>query len=188
MKTFTRCACWSNTGEDTIFTYVMYFEMKLGMLAQICTDIQELRSIWVLVCHTIIIVIDVTSLLPLWSCRINHNISATRTQPILADRQTDGRTDTLLPVGLGNLKLVPPGKQNLFGPTAREKLSPTSMCFLVPKKHLSKILWCFQNIMMLLKGYCRIEKIIVSLSLSNLFLPNSNSFPTNSNIAETATF
>ncbi len=37
------------------------------------------------------------------------------------------------------------------------------------------------------KGYCRIEKIIVSLSLSNLFSPNSNSFPMNSNIAETAT-
>jgi hypothetical protein len=39
---------------------------------------------------------------------------------------------------------------------------------------------------MLFKGYCRIEKVIVSLSLSNLFSPNSNSFPMNSNIAETA--
>ncbi len=46
------------------------------------------------------------------------------------------------------------------------------MCFLVPKKHISKILWCFQNIMMLFQGYCCIEKIIVSLSLSNLFSPN----------------
>jgi hypothetical protein len=32
--------------------------------------------------------IDVTSLLRLWSCHINHNISATQTQPILTDRQT----------------------------------------------------------------------------------------------------
>ncbi len=40
---------------------------------------------------------------------------------------------------------------------------------------------------MLFKGYCCIEKIIVSLSLSNLISPNSNSFPMNSNIAETKT-
>ncbi len=40
------------------------------------------------------------------------------------------------------------------------------MCFLVQKKHLSKILWRFQNITTLFKGYCRIEKIIVFLSLS----------------------
>ena len=36
-----------------------------------------------------------------------------------------------------------------------------------------------------LNGHCHIEKIIVSLSHSNLFLPNSNSFPLNSDIAET---
>ncbi len=41
--------------------------------------------------------------------------------------------------------------------------------------------------MTLFKGHRRIEKIIVSLSLSNLFSPNSNSFPMNSNIAATAT-
>ncbi len=40
---------------------------------------------------------------------------------------------------------------------------------------------------MLFKGYCRIEMIIVSLSLSNLYSPNSNSFLMNLNIAETAT-
>ncbi len=40
-------------------------------------------------------VIDVTLLLHLWSCRINHNISATQTQPYL--------TDTLIQCGLGNL-------------------------------------------------------------------------------------
>jgi hypothetical protein len=38
--------------------------------------------------------------------------------------------------------------------------------------------------MTLLNGQCHIEKIIVSLSLSNLFLPNSNLFPLNSNITE----
>ena len=38
---------------------------------------------------------------------------------------------------------------------------------------------------MLLNGLCHIEKIIVSLPLSNLFLPNSNLFPLNSKIAET---
>ena len=32
---------------------------------------------------------------------------------------------------------------------------------------------------MLLNGHCHIEMIIVSLSLSNLFLPNSNLFPLN---------
>jgi hypothetical protein len=42
-------------------------------------------------------VIDVTSLLHLWSCRINHNISATQTQPYKMDRQTD----TLIRCGLG---------------------------------------------------------------------------------------
>ncbi len=31
------------------------------------------------------------------------------------------------------------------------------MCFLVPKKNLSKILWRFRNIMTLFKGYCCIE-------------------------------
>jgi hypothetical protein len=40
-------------------------------------------------------VIDVTLLLHLWSCRINHNISATRMQLYL--------TDTLIRCGLGNL-------------------------------------------------------------------------------------
>jgi len=35
-----------------------------------------------------------------------------------------------------------------------------------------------------LNGHCHIEKIIVSLSLPNLFLPNSNLFPLNSNIAD----
>jgi hypothetical protein len=50
-------------------------------------------------------VIDVTSLLHLWSCCINQNISAKRTQPY----RTDGQTDTLIWCGLGNqLKLVPP--------------------------------------------------------------------------------
>ncbi len=78
-------------------------------------------------------------------------------------------------------------QQKKNAPAARDKLSPTSMCFLVQKKHLSKILWRFRNITTLFNGYWRIEKIIVSLSLSNLFSPNSNSFPTNSNIAETAT-
>ncbi len=39
--------------------------------------------------------IDVTLLLHLWSCCINHNISATQTQPYL--------TDTLIWCGLGNL-------------------------------------------------------------------------------------
>ncbi len=45
-------------------------------------------------------VIDVTSLLHLWSCCINHNISATQTQPILTDRQMDGRTHTHAARGL----------------------------------------------------------------------------------------
>ena len=39
--------------------------------------------------------------------------------------------------------------------------------------------------MMLLNGHCHhVKKMIVSLSLSNLFLPNSTLFPLNSNIAE----
>jgi hypothetical protein len=36
-----------------------------------------------------------TLLLHLWSCHINHNVSATQTQPYL--------TDTLIRCGLGNL-------------------------------------------------------------------------------------
>ena len=43
----------------------------------------------------IILVIDVTSLLRLWSCRINHNTSATRTQPYRTDGRTDRLTNTL---------------------------------------------------------------------------------------------
>ena len=42
------------------------------------------------------------------------------------------------------------------------------------------------DIMTLCTDHCHIEKIIVSLFLSNLFSPNSSLFPLNSNIAETA--
>jgi hypothetical protein len=38
-------------------------------------------------------VIDVASLLRLWSCRTNHNVSATRTQPYPTDGQTDRLTN-----------------------------------------------------------------------------------------------
>ena len=56
---------------------------------------------------------------------------------------------------------------------------------LVPKSYLSEILWRFRNIMTLFKGPLSYQKIIGSPSLSILFLPNSNSFPLNSNIADT---
>ncbi len=42
--------------------------------------------------NKIILVIDVTSLLRLWSCHINHNISATQMQPYGTDGRTDGQT------------------------------------------------------------------------------------------------
>jgi hypothetical protein len=45
-------------------------------------------------------VIDVTSLLRLWSCRINHNISATQMQPYGTDGRTDRLTNTLASRGL----------------------------------------------------------------------------------------
>jgi hypothetical protein len=45
-------------------------------------------------------VIDVTSLLRLWSCHTNHNISATRTQPYPTDGQTDRLTNTFALHGL----------------------------------------------------------------------------------------
>ena len=50
--------------------------------------------------NKIILVNDVTSLLRLWSCHINHNISATQTQPYGTDRQTDRLTNTLALRGL----------------------------------------------------------------------------------------
>jgi hypothetical protein len=50
--------------------------------------------------NKIILVIDVTSLLRLWSCRISHNISATRTQPYGTDGQTDRLTNTIALHGL----------------------------------------------------------------------------------------
>jgi hypothetical protein len=52
-------------------------------------DIQELRSIWVLVCHTIII------LWLMWHrCYVcDQNICATQMQPYQTDRQTDRQTD-----------------------------------------------------------------------------------------------
>ncbi len=58
---------WRNTGEDT---YLPKCRMS----------------------HNNNTVIDVTSLLRLWSCRTNHNISATRTQPYPTDGQTDRLT------------------------------------------------------------------------------------------------
>ena len=67
----------------------------------------------------------------------------------------------------------------------QDKLNPTSICFLVPKSYISEILWRFQNIMTLFKGPLSYQKIIGSPSLSILFLPNSNSFPLNSNIPDT---
>jgi hypothetical protein len=41
------------------------------------------------------LVIDVTSLLRLWSCRINHNNSATQMQPYGTDGQTDSPIHSL---------------------------------------------------------------------------------------------
>ncbi len=45
--------------------------------------------------NKIILVIDMTTLLCLLSCRINHNISATRTQPYGTDGRMDRLTNTL---------------------------------------------------------------------------------------------
>jgi len=76
-------------------------------------------------------------------------------------------------------------QNNICGPSARDKLYPTSYVFsyqnhIFPKYcDASKILCRYLSVL------CHIKKIHGSLSLSILFLPNSNSFPLNSNIADT---
>ena len=77
-------------------------------------------------------------------------------------------------------------KHNICGPSPpQDKLNLTSICHLVPKSYLSEILWRFRNIMMLFKGPLSYqEDNWFSFSL-DIFSPNSNSFPLNSNIADT---
>ena len=76
-------------------------------------------------------------------------------------------------------------KKYICGPSARDKLNPTSIYFSY-QNHIfqkycdaSKILCCYSRVL------CHIKKKIGSVSLSILFSPNSNSFPLNSNIADT---
>ncbi len=63
--------------------------------------------------------IDVTLLLHLWSCCINHNISAIQTQPYL--------TDTLIWCGLGNLIGSSRLTWGLLVPSARRGLRKDTM-------------------------------------------------------------
>ncbi len=53
-------------------------------------DIRFWRVFYLFLSNRMLTVIDVTLLLRLWSCLINHNISATRMQPY----RTDGQIDT----------------------------------------------------------------------------------------------
>jgi hypothetical protein len=67
-------------------------------LTDVTCMLQQFLIFWVKIIQ---MVIDVTSLLRLWSCRINHNISATRTQPYGTDGRTDRLTNSL---ALGELE------------------------------------------------------------------------------------
>jgi hypothetical protein len=73
---FTRCA-WAGGTPGRILSQV---------------DIRFWRVIYLFLSNRMLTVIDVTLLLRLFSCRINHNISATQTQPYRTDGQTDTNT------------------------------------------------------------------------------------------------
>jgi hypothetical protein len=92
-----------NKKEYLLYSYIKVFGSKRSLYECVCSVFLPItpaaRGLEELFNNT---VIDVTLLLHLWGCCINHNISATRTQPY----RTDGQTDTLREGHLVVLKYV----------------------------------------------------------------------------------